>query len=107
LFARVAADFQPNHDVLFLAANCDEDESLVTGYLAEDKPRTPVVFADGLDRFFTVNSFPTVMVIDRVGKIAYRSNGFEPDTFELNLAVAVRRALAPQGASSPAGNLAP
>ncbi len=107
LFARVAADFQPNHDVLFLAANCDEDESLVAGYLAEDKPRTPVVFADGLDRFFTVNSFPTVMVIDRVGKIAYRSNGFEPDTFELNLAVAVRRALAPQGASSPAGNLAP
>src|SRR6267143_1681991 len=107
LFARVAADFQPNPDVLFLAANCDEDESLVAGYLQEDKPRTPVVFADGLDRFFAVNSFPTVMVIDRVGKIAYRSNGFEPDTFELNLAVAVRRALAPQGASSPAGNLAP
>src|SRR6267378_75440 len=107
LFARVAADFQPNPDVLFLAANCDEDESLVAGYLQEDKPRTPVVFADGLDRFFAVNSFPTVMVIDRVGKIAYRSNGFEPDTFELNLAAAIRRALAPQGASSPAGNLAP
>src|SRR6266481_6318688 len=71
------------------------------------KSRSPVVFADGLYLFFTVNSFPTVMVIDRVGKIAYRSNGFEPDTFELNLAVAVRRALAPQGASSPAGNLAP
>ena len=107
LFARVAADFQPNPDVLFLAANCDEDESLVAGYLQEDKPRTPVVFADGLDRFFAVNSFPTVMVIDRVGKIAYRSNGFEPDTFEVNLAAAIRRALAPQGASSPAGNLAP
>ena len=107
LFARVAADFQPNHDVLFLAANCDEDESLVTGYLAEDKPRTPVVFADGLDRFFTVNSFPTVMVIDRAGKTAYRSDGFEPDNFESNLAAAVRRALVPQVASSPAGNPAP
>jgi len=33
------------------------------------KPRTAVVFADGLDRFFTVNSFPTVMVIDRAGKL--------------------------------------
>ena len=107
LFARVAADFQPNPDVLFLAANCDEDESLVAGYLQEDKPRTRVVFADGLDHFFAVNSFPTVMVIDRVGKIAYRSNGFEPDTFELNLAAAIRRALVPQGASSPVGNLAP
>src|SRR5712671_3953716 len=48
LFARVAADFQANPDVLFLAADCDEDESLVAGYLQEHKPRTPVVFADGL-----------------------------------------------------------
>ena len=107
LFARVAADFRANPDVFFLAANCDEDESLVARYLEEDKPRTPVVFADGLDRFFTVNSFPTVMVIDRAGKIAYRSDGFEPDTFEPNLAAAVRRALVSQGASSAAGNLAP
>jgi thiol-disulfide isomerase/thioredoxin len=107
LFARVAADFQANPDVLFLAANCDEDESLVKGYLAEDKPRTPVVFADGLDRFFTVNSFPTVLVIDRLGKIAYRSDGFEPDTFEPNLAPAVRRALAPQSGSTSAGSPAP
>jgi thiol-disulfide isomerase/thioredoxin len=99
LFARVAADFQANPDVLFLAVNCDEDESLVAGYLEEDKPRTAVVFADGLDRFFGVNSFPTVMVIDRLGNIAYRSDGFQPDTFEPNLAAAVRRALAPLSTS--------
>jgi hypothetical protein len=67
--------------------------------LEEDKPRTPVVFADGLDRFFTVNSFPTVLVIDRGGKIAYRSDGFDPDTFEPDLAAAVRSALAPVSAS--------
>jgi len=106
-FARVAADFQRNPEVFFLAANCDEDESLVAPYLAADKPRTAVVFADGLDRFFTVNSFPTVMVIDRAGKIAYRSDGFEPDTFEANLEAAVRRALALPRASPPAGNPAP
>ncbi len=103
-FARVAADFQANPEVLFLAANCDEDESLVKGYLEKDKPHTPVVFADGLDRFFAVNSFPTVMVIDRTWKIAYRSDGFEPDTFEPDLAAAVRRALASPGASSAVGN---
>jgi len=107
LFARVAADFQANPDALFLAANCDEDESLVAPYLEADKPRTPVVFADGLDRFFTVNSFPTVMVVDRAGKIAYRSNGFEPDVFEPNLAAAVRRALAPPSGSLPSGSPAP
>ena len=99
LFARVAADFQANPEVLFLAANCDEDESLVKPYLEADKLLMSVVFADGLDRFFTVNSFPTVMVIDRMGKIAYRSDGFEPDTFETNLTAAVRRALAPLNAS--------
>jgi thiol-disulfide isomerase/thioredoxin len=107
LFARVAADFQANPDVLFLAADCDEDESLVKGYLEEDKPRTAVVFADGLDRFLNVNSFPTVMVIDRDGKIAYRSDGFEPDTFEPNLTAAVRRALAPPTASFSISNPAP
>jgi thiol-disulfide isomerase/thioredoxin len=107
LFARLAADFQANQDVLFLAANCDEDESLVKNYLEADKPRTAVVFADGLDRFFTVNAFPTVMVIDRIGKISYRSDGFEPESFELSLAAAIRRALAPTGASSSGGNPAP
>src|SRR2546422_489206 len=104
LFARVAADFQANPDVYFLAANCDEDESLVAPYLEADKPRTPVVFADGLDRFFTVNSFPTVMVIDRVGRIAFRSEGFDSDGFGPKLAAAVRSALAPPSASSPAVN---
>ncbi len=102
LFARVAADFQANPDALFLAANCDEDESLVAPYLEADKPRTPVVFADGLDRFFTVNSFPTVMVIDRMGRIAFRSEGFESDGFEPKLAAAVRRALAPPSPSAEA-----
>jgi len=107
LFGRVAADFQANEDALFLAANCDEDESLVRSYLEADKFPMPVVFADGLDRFFTVDSFPTVLVIDRAGKIAYRSDGFEPDTFETNLATAVRSALAPLSASSPPAKPAP
>lgn len=94
-FARVATEFQGRQDVLFLAANCDEDESLVAPYLEEDKPRTAVVFADGLERLFGVYSFPTVMVIDRDGKIVYRSEGFGPDTFEQELAAAVRRTITP------------
>ncbi len=107
LFARVASDFQANPDVLFLAANCDEDESLVAGYLQEHKLRTPVVFADGLERFYTVNAYPTVIVIDRAGKIAYRTNGFDPDTFESNVAAAIRRVLARPDAASAAGSPSP
>jgi thiol-disulfide isomerase/thioredoxin/Tfp pilus assembly protein PilF len=93
LFAHVAADFHNMPDALFLSANCDEDETLVPPYLQKDNLATEVVFADGLDRLFSVDSFPTVIVIDRDGKIAFRSDGFQPDTFERDLSVAVRRAL--------------
>ena len=91
LFAHVAADFHDQPGALFLSANCDEDETLVAPYLQKGKAATEVVLADGLDRLFSVNSFPTVIVIDRQGKIAFRSDGFQPDTFERDLSSAVRR----------------
>jgi thiol-disulfide isomerase/thioredoxin len=94
-FDRVAASFQPNRDVLFLAADCDEDETLVAPYVQEIKPRTTMVFADGLNRLFAINAFPTVVVIDRAGKIVYRGEGYGEDTFEQALAAAVNHALAP------------
>lgn len=103
LFARVAVDFQNPSDVTFLSANCDEDESLVAPYLQKDKPHTEVVFADGLDRLFSVQSFPTVIVIGRQGKIAYRSNGFDADTFERDLSAAIRRALAEASTPTASG----
>jgi len=96
LFGRVAMQFNGVTDVTFLAANCDEDETLVPAYLAESKPHTSVVFADGLERLLGVNSFPTVVVIDRDGKIAYRANGFSPDTLEQELTAAIRRVLEAQ-----------
>ena len=92
-FARVAGAFANDHDAIFIAANCDEDESLVSPYLAEDKPHTDVVFSDGLDRLLAVESFPTIVVLDRAGKIAYRAEGYDADTAEKNLAEAVRSAL--------------
>ena len=89
----MAADFHDLPEARFLSTNCDEDEALVAPYLLKDKVTTEVVFADGLDRLFSVNSFPTVIVIDRQGTIAFRSDGFQPDTFERDLSSAVRRAL--------------
>ncbi|HMD10615.1 MAG TPA: thioredoxin domain-containing protein [Candidatus Acidoferrum sp.] len=95
-FERVAAQFQGLADVVFLAADCDEDETLVPPYLQEVKPRTTIVFADGLDTLLSVNSFPTVVILDRQGKIAYRAEGFDPDDVETELSNAVRNALAAQ-----------
>lgn len=93
-FDRLGAQFQQNTAVLFLAVDCDEDETLVAAYLKEEKPKTTVVFADGLDRFLGVTAFPTLMVLDGSGKIAYRSDGFDPDTVEQEVSVAIRRLIA-------------
>jgi thiol-disulfide isomerase/thioredoxin len=100
VFDRVAIDFHQNHDVLFLAADCDEDETLVPPYVKEVKPQTTVVFADGLDRLFAINSFPTVVIIDRTGKIAYRTEGYGDEVeFQQSLTSAVRQALEANAAS--------
>jgi thiol-disulfide isomerase/thioredoxin len=104
IFERVAAEFGLARDVLFLEADCDEDETLVGPYLQEVKPRTTVVFADGLDRVFSVNSFPTVVVIDRTGKIVYRAEGYGEDTFEEALTAAIRQALAANPETPQAGS---
>ena len=104
LFERVAAHFREQADVHFLAADCDADESLVPAYLDEVKPKTTVVFSDGLDTLFAVDSFPTVIVLDRSGKVAFRSSGFGDDRFEEDLSSAVALALATpaqQPASAP------
>ena len=96
LFEHVAFGFSQSPDVLFLAADCDEDETLVPAYLQEVKPRTTVVFADGLERLLAVNSVPTVVVMDRSGKIVYRAEGFGDDAFEESLTAAIRAALNPE-----------
>ncbi len=94
-FDRIALSFQQNHDLVFLAADCDEDESLVAPYVKETKPQTNVVFADGLDRLFAINAFPTVVIIDRSGKIVYRAEGYDEEGFQKSLVSAIHQALSP------------
>jgi thiol-disulfide isomerase/thioredoxin len=103
VFDRVAIGFQQNHGVLFLAADCDEDETLVPPYIKEVKPQTTVVFADGLDRLFAVNSFPTVVIIDRDGKIVYRAEGYGEESFQQSLTAAIHQALDPTTATNNSG----
>jgi len=77
--------------MVFLSANCDQDESLVGPYLAERHSKTIEVFADRLEELFEVDSFPTVLILDASGKIAFRANGFDPETIESELGAAIRR----------------
>jgi thiol-disulfide isomerase/thioredoxin len=92
LLEHVHQQFQGDGKVQFLGANCDEDESLVAPYLAEEHPKITSYFADGLDRLLAVTSLPTVVVLDHDGKIVYRSEGFGESDFEKSLSDAITKA---------------
>ena len=51
-----------------------------------------------------VNAFPTTVILDRAGKVAYRSDGFDPDDIEKVLTDAVTRVAHPP--ENPAPNTA-
>ena len=97
-FVQVAKNYAGNADIAFYAVNTDEDESLVVPFLSHEKWDVPVVYADGLDDFVKVQSLPTVLVLDRSGKITYRINGYPPEGFAENLTNAIQAAFgsAPQ-----------
>lgn len=96
MLADVRAKFTGRDDVVFLAVNADEDESLVAPYLEQQKLGGSAIFADGVGQAFHVESMPTVLVLDKSGKIAYRTQGFAPDGFADQAVAAVTKASAGQ-----------
>jgi hypothetical protein len=65
----------------------------------ENKPQTTLVFADGLDRLLSINSFPTIVIIDRSGKIVYRAEGYDEEGSQRNLISAIHQALGQSSAA--------
>jgi thiol-disulfide isomerase/thioredoxin len=92
-FVQVAKNYAGNAGIVFYAVNTDEDESLVAPFLSHEKWDVPVVYADGLDDFVKVQSLPTVLILDRAGKITYRINGYPPEGFAENLTNAIQAAV--------------
>ena len=81
LFEGVERQYVGQADIIFLAVNTDEDEALVKSYVEREKVKSTVVLADGLDQWMKITSIPTVMVLDREGKIVYRASGYAPEGF--------------------------
>lgn len=90
---RIAKAYAGNPDPAFLAVNTDEDESRVAPFLTSVKWDLPIAYADGLDDFLSVESLPTLIVVDRGGNISYRANGLDPATFPASLESAIQAAL--------------
>ncbi len=81
MLADVRTKFSGRDDVVFLAINADENESLVAPFLQDQKPGGALVFADGVNQVFHVETIPTILVLEKAGKIAYRTQGYAPDGF--------------------------
>ena len=96
MLADVRTKFPGRDDVVFLAVNADEDEAAVGPFLQEQKPGGTLVFADGVNKAFRVESIPTVMVLDKSGKLAYHTQGFAPDGFTDIAATAITKASSSQ-----------
>jgi len=94
MLADVRTKFSGRNDVVFLAINADEDESVVAPFLQDQKPGGTLVFADGVNQAFHVESIPTILVLDKAGKIAYRTQGFAPDGFADLAGAAITKASA-------------
>jgi len=99
-FVQVAKNYAGSTGIAFYAVNTDEDESLVAPFLSHEKWDVPVVYADGLDDFVKVESLPTVLILDRAGKITYRINGYPPEGFAENLTTAIQAAVGPTSTAS-------
>jgi thiol-disulfide isomerase/thioredoxin len=97
MLSDVRAKFSGRDDVIFLAVNSDEDESQVAPFVQIRKPGGTLVFADGVAQALHVQSIPTILVLDKSGKIAYRTQGFAPDGFADLASAAITKA-----SSSPA-----
>ena len=94
-FSQVAKNYAGSPQIAFYAVNTDEDEAAVGPFVAREKWNLPVVYGDGLDSFMKIEALPTVVILDRTGKISYRVDGFVPDGFQENLTTAIQSALAP------------
>lgn len=96
MLADVRGKFSGRDDVVFLAVNADEDAAAVAPFLQDQKPGGTLLFADGVNQALQVKSIPTVLVLDKSGKIAYREQGFAPDGFAEQATGAITKASAGQ-----------
>ena len=99
-------DFEKLHhelagkDVVILAVDVNESEDIVAGYIDKEKYTFPVLLTEGTDMVarYTVNAYPTLLAVDKSGRIADIALGAGPGS-EARIRQAIDRARA--GAPPP------
>jgi thiol-disulfide isomerase/thioredoxin len=82
MIEKIKARYEKSASVVFLSVDADDDHSLVTPFLKDMKWNGPVFFDSGLSHLLSVTAIPTVIVVDKSGKISSRMSGFIPERFE-------------------------
>jgi thiol-disulfide isomerase/thioredoxin len=96
MLEQVGKLFAQSKDIVFLSVNNDEDRARVAPFLAKQKMSGMVVYADGLDDLFGVHALPTIIVLDRSGKVTYRAEGVDEETFVATLMKVILQAEKPE-----------
>jgi thioredoxin-related protein len=71
----------------------DENKAGVAPFLKEEKWTTQVAFAEGLDRLIGVQAIPTLVIFDRTGRVVFRLEGLDFDSFVQTLEKRIREVL--------------
>ena len=82
IFERVKKRYEASPEVVFISVDADEDTSLVKPFMKEQGWTDPVWFEAGLQRYLSLASIPTVLILDPAGHISSRITGMIPERFE-------------------------
>ena len=80
LLERVYQNFR-GRSVAFLAVNLDEDRSGVPEFIKREQWTVPVVYGQGIGHLLSVNALPTLLIIGRDGRVVFRQEGLEAESF--------------------------
>jgi thiol-disulfide isomerase/thioredoxin len=81
LLEQALASFRNESRVAFLAVNVDEHREAVPAFVKEQQWTVPVAYAQGLDRLLGVQALPTLVIFDRHGRVMFRQQGLDPESF--------------------------
>jgi thiol-disulfide isomerase/thioredoxin len=93
ILENVKKRFGGNKDVVFLALDSDDDLTLAAPFLKEQQWDQAAWFEGGLERKMLVGSIPTVVIVDRSGKVSSRMIGLIEDRFEQMITERINDAL--------------
>ena len=82
MIEKIKERYEKSGAVVFLSVDSDDDRSLVAPFLKDMHWGGRIFFDSGLTRLLTVSAIPTVIVLDKDGKISSRMAGFIPERFE-------------------------